>query len=332
MLKNMMRPPANKRRLVVMLLLAIFVVSGLVGVNISRAATYVSQVEAEAGMKAGNATAGPSEGASGNASVKFGSAAGCVLPKYPDASCTGVPAGTQLTTYTPTGNITIDTPNTVIEGKEINGCVGVLAPGVVIKRSRINCTGVRTAVLISDVRTQDGAVRLSSVTLEDTEVNCNAEATGVEGHDVTLRRSLVQGCTFAVRGQDNLVVEDSFIRQLRRPANATTPVATGVHTPTSTARNARIQHNTIDATDGSSGINVSTQKTGSQVSITSNHIINGVWSINCPFNSSVNPVGSVRIVGNRFTSAAPKSDILFNCADEIEVRDNAYFANGNPIP
>ena len=53
---------------------------------------------------------------------------------FPDASNTGVPAGTALTAYS--GPKTITTDGTVIEGKIITGSLRVTGDNVVIK----NCT------------------------------------------------------------------------------------------------------------------------------------------------------------------------------------------------
>ena len=59
-------------------------------------------------------------------------------PRFPDASNTGVPAGTTLVGYS--GPTTISTPGTVIDGRTL-GCVRVTAPGVVIRNSRLSCAG-----------------------------------------------------------------------------------------------------------------------------------------------------------------------------------------------
>lgn len=329
---------ANHRRTVIVLMLLVFAVAGLVGMTISRAATSVASVEAESGTKAGNIAAGPTEGASAGASVKFGaaSAGGCALPKYPDATCTGVPTGTQLTQYTPAGNFSIETPNTVIDGKEINGCITVLAPGVVIKRSKINCTAAnRTALLLYDVKLADGTTRTSNVMLEDVEVNCTNPAAGIEGQNLTLRRLLIQGCASSVRSQGNLVLEDSFIRQMRNPVpigTNTNPTASGVTFVSNQASTGRIQHNAIDATGGGWGINLGSLNQQAQVSVIGNYIKGGTWGISCPVNSTFNPRGSHRLIDNRFTSTSPKADIMLQCADELEVRGNAYFENGQPLP
>ena len=57
----------------------------------------------------------------------------------PDATTTGVPAGTTLTAYT--GPMTITTPGTVIEGKIINGTLRVTAANVTIKNCVIQNYG-----------------------------------------------------------------------------------------------------------------------------------------------------------------------------------------------
>src|SRR5262245_30715415 len=54
---------------------------------------------------------------------------------FPDATTTGVPAGTTLTAYT--GPMTINTPGTVIDGKTINGGLIINADNVTIQNCKI---------------------------------------------------------------------------------------------------------------------------------------------------------------------------------------------------
>src|SRR5262245_31364069 len=54
---------------------------------------------------------------------------------FPDASTTGVPAGTTLTPYT--GPMEITTPGTVIDGKIINGTLQIHADNVTIENCKI---------------------------------------------------------------------------------------------------------------------------------------------------------------------------------------------------
>jgi hypothetical protein len=76
-----------------------------------------------------------------------------------DDASTGVPAGTALT---PSGSLTVTEPGTVIDGLDISGCVTVLADDVVIKRSRVTCSGGEAVVSQSSgsgLRIEDSELR-----------------------------------------------------------------------------------------------------------------------------------------------------------------------------
>ena len=57
---------------------------------------------------------------------------------FPDETNTGVPPGVKLAVLN--GNQEIKKPGTVIDGKDIRGCVDVMAANVTIRRSKISCT------------------------------------------------------------------------------------------------------------------------------------------------------------------------------------------------
>lgn len=328
------------------LLLLAFAVIGLISLGISRAANNTLAFEAETGTKAGNIAAGPPAGASGNASVKFGAnptpptpnpnpvPTGCAWPKFPDVSCTGVPAGVTLTPYT--GDTTIRDPNIVIDGKEINGCINVFAPGVVIKRSKINCTTAnKDGISMLDTKMSDGSIRKSSATIEDTEINCPTPSiNGASGTEITLRRVKVQNCSYGLSNLGNMVVEDSLIHQLKSTPSPTTgkPLGQGIKAIGSRPTSLKIAHSTVDATGGGWGIDIGSVSQTAPVVISQNYIKGATWGLACPLNSAYNPVGNIRIIDNRFTSTSPKSDVMLGCADELEVRGNAYFENGQPLP
>lgn len=139
----------------------------------SHAAISLFAAQAESGTRSSNASLINDSSASGGSAVKFGRAAqtgGCILPSrvtvttankatyaayplgtqvytpegpdpwggcFPGPDNTGVPAGTQLTTYT--GSCSITTANTVIDKKIVN-CdrLDVRAKGIVITNSQIN--------------------------------------------------------------------------------------------------------------------------------------------------------------------------------------------------
>ena len=62
----------------------------------------------------------------------------CLRIPDPNAGNVGVPAGTILTA---SGSITVTTPGTVIDGKDITGTVTISADNVTIRNSRITVTG-----------------------------------------------------------------------------------------------------------------------------------------------------------------------------------------------
>ena len=115
---------------------------------------------------------------------------------FPDASNTGVPAGTTLTAYTGPSNIT--TANTVIDGKNI-GCIQVTAPGVVIRNSNISCSG-GYAVYVDD-RTSTQTL----VTIEDSEIDCRTRpGTAVGEADVTVPPVNIHGCENGFDANQNI--------------------------------------------------------------------------------------------------------------------------------
>lgn len=76
-----------------------------------------------------------------------------------DDSTTGVPGDAVLT---PSGPLTIDQPGTVVDGLDIAGCVQVLASDVVIRRSRVTCSGGEAVVSQSQgsgLRIEDSELR-----------------------------------------------------------------------------------------------------------------------------------------------------------------------------
>ncbi len=79
---------------------------------------------------------------------------------FPDASNTGVPAGTTLTS---TGSLTVSTNNAVVNAISTTGCIEVTGYGVTIKNSKVGC-------IIIDGAAADPAN--PPLTVQDTEIVC----------------------------------------------------------------------------------------------------------------------------------------------------------------
>jgi len=99
---------------------------------------------------------------------------------YPNASNTGVPAGTKLTTYS--GPCTVTADNTVIDSKTVNCDLQIKAKNVTIKRSKVNG-------LVGTSETTP-----YSFTLEDSEVDAGfGQYAAVGTTNITLLRANVHG-------------------------------------------------------------------------------------------------------------------------------------------
>lgn len=119
---------------------------------------------------------------------------------YPDESTTGVPEGTDLE---PSGSVTIDEDDTVIDGEEITGTVTVKADDVTIRNSRILNTGnfaVRVDggdnLVIEDTEIDgrgrgDAAIAFGKYTLRRVHIHNIPEGPRIAGGDVTIEDSLI---------------------------------------------------------------------------------------------------------------------------------------------
>ena len=147
-------------------------------------------------------------------------------PGFPNASNTGVPAGTSLSTYT--GPCTITTPNTVIDAKTVNCGLRIQAANVTISRSVVN----------GPVATSG---RSASFTLSDSEVRLGrGTVTGVGDSNFTVRRTEVTGGNRSANCAVNCVIEDSYFHGQDIPLQGDVH-ASGVRM----GANGVIRHNTI---------------------------------------------------------------------------------------
>ena len=118
---------------------------------------------------------------------------------FPDASTTGVPAGTKLTPYT--GPCTIQTDGFVIDAKTITCDMRILAQDVKITRSVLNGS------IYSDPDYMNG-----SFSMTDSEVRMpSSTGTGVAEANFTLTRVEVTGGSRSVNCALDCTVQDSYV-------------------------------------------------------------------------------------------------------------------------
>lgn len=153
---------------------------------------------------------------------------------FPNASDTGVPAGTALTAYA--GPCTITVANTVIDAKTINCDLVIQAAGVVVTRSRI----------VGSISTDENSTGFSFA-ISDSEVNAgNKVNTGIGAVNFTATRVHVFGGNRSIHCFLNCTVVDSYVHGQFTDSTGVTHES-GIRM----GQNATIRHNTIlcDAPD-----------------------------------------------------------------------------------
>ena len=244
---------------------------------------------------------------------------------FPDASNTGVPAGTALTVMT--GDLSITTPNTVLDGKDIRGCVVIHATGVVIKNSRISCTGFYVILSSTD----------ASLTIQDSEIDCQlTRRDALADTNITAVRLNIHGCQHGVDMDRTVSLTDSYIHDLENdPVSHTDGVFLS-----EVARDLTIRHNTIfsrspSGEDGTAAIISPSVSVGiaTNVLVENNLLGGGAYTLYC---EQAGPGVNFRVLNNRFTQRweptvgayAPWTD----CQDEAQVTGNVYAESGLPVP
>jgi hypothetical protein len=275
----------------------------------------------------GAGTGGAGAGGTGATSAG-GAPSGCALPSYPDESCTGVPPGTTLTLQT--GDLTLDVPNQVVEGLDIQGCVLIEAPGVVIRRSKITCDSFLAVASYASSYTGTGAL------LEDVEISCAGQAgTAVGDYNVTVRRANIHSCENGFDADGAITVEDSFIHDLLPYDPVSDPHVDGIQI-TPVGQDIVIRHNTIHAgSDGNAAIICPNLSAGliENVTIESNLLAGGGYTVYCQQYGSGN---NFRINDNHFSTLFHPTVGAFGpwteCEDETEVSGNVIHETGAPLP
>lgn len=205
---------------------------------------------------------------------------------YPDTTNTGVPAEITLTKVT--GDMTIRTAGTVIDGKDITGCVTVDAPGVTIKNTRITCDGYY-GILTADQAVAEGSVPL---TVQDVEIVCGGNTTAIAYANLNVWRAYIHGCENGFSLDRDATVQDSYITDIKE--------INGGHGDGmqfgGSVENIVINHNSVIVGEVTAAINW----TGETVSmlVENNLLSGGGYTIYCP--RVPVPQGAFKVLNNRF--------------------------------
>jgi hypothetical protein len=215
---------------------------------------------------------------------------------YPDETNTGwAHTGVRLTTdgvtLTAEREFTIDTPGTVVDSKDIRGCVNIKADNVTIKRSRIRCDSY------FPVRVYEGGFK--NAVLEDDEIDgMNAtDGNAAVGFDyLTLRRLDIHSVVSGPHMGDDVLVEDSYVHDL-----IGCQICQNDNIQTSGARNVVVRHNTLvnDASGKNTLVVIATEQGSvSGFTVENNLLAGGNYAVQIRTHNLGFPQG-VRVLGNR---------------------------------
>lgn len=202
---------------------------------------------------------------------------------FPDATNTGVPAGTALTNSS--GQLNITVAGTVIDARNHSGNIVVNAPNVIIKRSRI-----RTASAFNVIQNNS-----TNLLIEDCEIDgINSNSQGFTSGNVTVRRCNIHNCENGLNVGGPTVVEDSFIHDLYSGGGAHSDGAQF----NQGASNITFRHNTIQGGNTSAIIMWDEgNPQNANVLIENNKLSGGAYTL---YTARQGPVTNVRIRNNRF--------------------------------
>lgn len=219
----------------------------------------------------------------------------------PDASCTGVPAGTALTPAS--GRIVLSTPGQVYENRDVAGCIVVQANNVTVRKVR-----VRGSNCDNQHQIDTGYGTYSGILIEDVEVDgksLSGFGAGIGNSGFTCRRCDIHNVGIGVSMSNDVVIEDSYIHDMISEGN---PATTGSHNTAIVSNggsNFTVRHNYLDGetANASSALSLYGDFDPIKNVLVQNNLFNGGGY--CVYGGSVPgkpyPVAtSVRFLDNRF--------------------------------
>jgi hypothetical protein len=235
-----------------------FAVAGAVILIATHAAGFTTSFEAENSTKSSPATAVSDASASGGSALKFAAAGGsssCPLPKYPDGTCTGTPAGVTLHSC----------PSTITSAGTYDSCN--FTGGLIIKNVCKNTVTITRSLITGQVLIQgpngyeytpgnlgpNASCDSTGAIISDSTFNCGCMSQGtndtptiIAGLDFTLLRDNIYNGGHGVAPDEFVTIQDSYIHGLGGNTDAHKDgffVGDGDHM--------LFKHNTVECADGS---------------------------------------------------------------------------------
>ena len=242
---------------------------------------------------------------------------------WPDATNTGVPAGTVLTK---SGSITSKAAGEIIEGKHVTGYIQVKHANVMVRKCRVTPTNDFLGIFTSGNGT--GAF------IEDCEIDMSAytrgnKAISLECSGATIRRCNIHGCEDGIfMGARNVVIVDNWFHDFAVLDGD--PHHDGIQLFADQCSEVIVRRNAIMLTDQAS----SCFTTGAvqNLTIENNRMHGGASTLRIRGENGSTITSGVKILNNRFANWWVKGGPLdLNTAGNIVVSGNVNDLTGAPI-
>lgn len=251
---------------------------------------------------------------------------------FPNASNTGVPAGTVLQVVD--GDKTFNVDNQVITGLEFRGFVTVTARNVTIRNS----------VFRGRATTSNGALlnteRGSGTVIENSEFapsNPSATLDGLWTKNTSIFRSNIHGAVDGVKANSNTLIQDSYIHDMTWFASDPNQGGGPTHNDGVQSfggeSNVTLRHNTIDMST-TKNANAALQSSASNTRVENNLLDGGGCTLNFNHVVTGGKLTGLAVVNNRFGR-----NTFFNCPILLSTQSvlsentgNVWSDTGTPIP
>jgi hypothetical protein len=234
---------------------------------------------------------------------------------WPNATNTGVPSGTSLTT---SGSITVTTDGAVIENLDITGSITVLANNVTIRKVRLT-SGDYYPIRYFDYNN-------TGLLVEDSEIiGLSGDVTSaIAFQHYTARRLNIHGMADGLKADADVLIEDCWIHNL---SNGPTEHNDGVQS--TGGKGVTIRHNNIS---GASNAAVQTGDEGGATEdmiIENNLLSGGGYTLNIRGTGATVPKNT-RVINNRFVHDAAYGPWTID--DPTPTVTGNVYDDGTPIP
>lgn len=274
----------------------------------------------------------------------------CPLPAFPDATCTGIPAGTVLTpaSVDVNGDLQVTVADTVVDSVDVPRCIIIAASGVLVKNSRAKCVFMEVGPASNPANPR--------LTIQDSELDCGNRTdhapadprTAVNNANYNAYRNRITNCENGFDFSTDVTIEDNYVYDLWNSNDPDGPHTDAVQS-TDGSRSI-IRHNTFYAQDdgcvypagadgscnGTSAVNINNSGLGPHTDdllVRFNLLAGGTYTLYCPVPSVTN----VTITNNEFSTSykptigqyGPSADCASSGGEASS--GNVYHESGLPL-